>query len=363
MIDSEKKNILILIDSLERGGAETMLVNLLPSLNEIFNLILVTLNNESEFAEKETKTYAQYCLAHSSSKHYPRSIRRLKKIIQKHSPILVHAQLYVSTIIGRIATPHRIPFVFSIHSFLSKDAFEANKMSLYLERLTYNKRQAIISVSETVFKDYEAHINVKGRHFVLNNFVDKVFFEKNYDFEKHNLSAFKFVAVGNLKKVKNYKFLLRVIKEVEKKIPITLDIIGDGHSRNDLEQYINANKLPVNLLGSRSDVDRLLPNYDGLIMCSLHEGFGNAPVEAMAVGLPLILNDLEVMKEMSRGNALFYKSNDVESLAKILLEFRDSKGELLRLSEEGKLIARKFYSPDSYFLQLKNIYEELIVNK
>ena len=37
MIDSEKKKLLILIDSLKRGGAETMLVNLLPALNDFFH--------------------------------------------------------------------------------------------------------------------------------------------------------------------------------------------------------------------------------------------------------------------------------------------------------------------------------------
>ena len=98
-------------------------------------------------------------------------------------------------------------------------------------------------------------------------------------------------------------------------------------------------------------------------MCSNHEGFGNAPVEAMAVGLPLILNDLEVMKEMSRGNALFYKSNDVESLVQILLEFGKNKEDLIKLSEQGKLIAREFYSPDSYFLRLKSIYDVLMVEQ
>ena len=358
-----KKTIIILIDNLKRGGAEIMLVSLLPDLNKIYNVVLVTLKGDEEFTENEIKTYAKYNLDFKTFVDLPRSIGTLKRIIQHHSPILVHTHLFFSTIIGRLSVSNQIPFVFSIHSLLSKDAFEANKMSLHLEKFTYNKRQAIIIVSETVFKDYAAHINVKGRHFILNNFVDKTFFEKNYDFEKHNLSTFKFVAVGNLIEVKNYKFLLRVIKEVKDKVPITLDIIGEGDSRKDLEQFINAHKLPVKLLGTRNDVDMLLPNYDGLIMCSLHEGFGNAPVEAMAVGVPLILNDLEVMKEMSKGNALFYKSNDVGSLAQILSAFGDSKEELLRLSEEGKLIAREFYSHDSYFLRLKSIYDGLMTEQ
>ena len=81
----------------------------------------------------------------------------------------------------------------------------------------------------------------------------------------------------------------------------------------------------------------------------------------MAVGLPLILNNLDVMKEMSKGNALFYKSNDVDSLVQILLFFGDSKEELIKLSEQGKMIASKFYCPDSYFIRLKSIYDGLLI--
>lgn len=361
MINSKKQNLIIIIDSLKRGGAETMLVNLLPNLNESFNTVLVTLTNETEFLEEEITTSARYNLDHTSSKYFPRSISRLRKIVRKHKPDLVHTQLYLSTIMGRISISHKIPFVFSIHSFLSKDAFEANKMSLHLEKLTYNKNHAMISVSEAVFKDYSSHIKVKGQHFILNNFVNRVFFEKQYDFERRDLSPIKLVAVGHLKEVKNYKYLLEVIKEVKEKISVTLDIIGEGESRSDLENFISTHQLPVKLLGARMDVDMLLPNYDAFIMCSLHEGFGNAPVEAMAIGLPLLLNDLDVMKEMSKGNALFYKSDDVSSLAQLLLKFHDNKNVLLKLSEQGKLIARQFYSADSYFLQLKNIYKTLIV--
>lgn len=67
-------------------------------------------------------------------------------------------------------------------------------------------------------------------------------------------------------------------------------------------------------------------------MCSLHEGFGNAPAEAMAIELPLILNELDVMKEMSKGNALFYNSNDTSSLLKILLKLSNNKNSLFNLS-------------------------------
>ena len=141
--------------------------------------MLVTLTNETGFLEEEITTCARYNLDHTSSEYFPKSISRLRKIVRKHKPDLVLTQLYFSTIIGGISISRKIPFVFSIHSFLSKDAFEANKLSLHLERLTYNKNHAIISVSEVVFKDYAAHIKVKGQHFILNNFISRFFLKSN----------------------------------------------------------------------------------------------------------------------------------------------------------------------------------------
>lgn len=70
----------------------------------------------------------------------------------------------------------------------------------------------------------------------------------------HDLSSIKLVSVGNLLEVKNYKFLLQVMKEIKDKISVSLDIIGEGYLRNDLENFIDIYQLPVKLLGSRSDV-------------------------------------------------------------------------------------------------------------
>ena len=357
-----KKKILIVIDSLARGGAETMLVNLLKPLSEDYSIILVTLSSKIDFFENEIICDVRLCLNYDSMKGMLWAIMKLKKIIKKHKPDLVHCQLFWSTIIGRFSVPKSIPFIFSIHSQLSQDAFKANKFARILEKLTYNKRHNMISVSNAIFKDYATCIGIKGRHFILNNFVQEVFFKQQFYFSKQEFFSINLIAVGNLKTAKNYFFLLNVIKEIKNNIQIKLDIIGDGHLRIPLQEFIDQQQLPVTLLGQRNDVESLLPHYNLFIMCSFHEGFGNAPVEAMAIGLPLILNDLEVMKEMSMGNALFYESGNEQSLAELLLNLPKKKQELVSMSEKGKLIAKENYALEQYVKKLKNIYE-IVINE
>lgn len=352
-----KKIILIVIDSLGRGGAETMLVSLLKSLNEAYSIILVTLTSKLDFSEDEIICDVRLCLNYFSLKDIPKAVFKLRTIIKTYKPDLVHCHLFWSTIIGRLSVPKKIPFIFSIHSNLSKDVFETNKFLFILEKITYKRRHTIVSVSNATFKDYATHIGVKGKYYILNNFVQEVFFEQQFNFSKQDFFSINLVAVGNLRTAKNYFFLLHVIKEIKNNIQIKLDIIGDGNLRIPLQEFIDQHQLPVTLLGKRSDVETLLPHYNFFIMCSLHEGFGNAPVEAMAVGLPLILNDLEVMKEMSKGNALFYESGNEQSFAKLLLSLPYKKEELVRMSEKGKLIAKENYAPEQYVTKLKKIYE------
>ena len=165
-----------------------------------------------------------------------------------------------------------------------------------------------------------------------------------------------------MKHQKNFEFLINVINSIKDKIKIRLDIVGDGALKNKLQSIIDKNSLQVNLLGQTANVELLLPKYDAFVMSSFYEGFGNAPVEAMAVGLPLILNDLEVMKEMSKGNALFYESGNEQSLAELLLNLPNKKQELVRMSEKGKLIAKENYAPELYVKRLKNIYE-IVINE
>ena len=46
-----KKQLLVIIDNLKKGGAEVLLVGTLPALNDRYDVTLVTLTDGSDFAE------------------------------------------------------------------------------------------------------------------------------------------------------------------------------------------------------------------------------------------------------------------------------------------------------------------------
>ena len=83
---------------------------------------------------------------------------------------------------------------------------------------------------------------------------------------------------------------------------------------SDLEKdfvlkYCEDNNLDnVYFLGGRGDVPALLKVMDGFVYSSVHDTFGIAVVEAMAAGLPVVVNDYEVMKEVCGNLVTYFKS-------------------------------------------------------
>lgn len=77
-------------------------------------------------------------------------------------------------------------------------------------------------------------------------------------------------------------------------------IAGDGPSRGELEEQIagSAAKGNFRLLGSRSDVDRLLCAADLFVLYSDTEGMPVSLMEAMSVGLPCIASNLEGIAQL-----------------------------------------------------------------
>ena len=78
----------------------------------------------------------------------------------------------------------------------------------------------------------------------------------------------------------------------------------------------------VHFLGERKDVPAMLQHIDGFVYASVHDTFGIAVVEAIAAGVPVVVNDWEVMKDITDNGkwAFLYQTGDVDSCAKVLAE-------------------------------------------
>jgi glycosyltransferase involved in cell wall biosynthesis len=354
-----RPTIIHVIDSLGIGGAEILLVNTIPLIKNYEHIVICLMPKEDLKQSILHELKAFYQLGVKGKKDWVKAVFGMRKIIQSNRPALVHAHLQISSLLARMACPANVPLVFTIHSTFSEDAFRHNKLAVWMERLTVRKRHHLIGVSRFVIEDYSRFVPFKGSIHVLYNFIPKKFFkntQKNYSSIGPGL---KIIAVGNLKAAKNYPYLLDAFKLL-KDVPVSLDIYGDGPQRETLLKIIEENYLNVRLKGKSGAVDEVMQDYDLYIISSKHEGYGIAPLEAMAGGLPVMASDIPVLREVTAGNALFFDLNNSGDLVRKIKTVLEGKINLQDLALKGQLRAREIASEEGYIKNLNSIYQSII---
>jgi len=97
-------------------------------------------------------------------------------------------------------------------------------------------------------------------------------------------------SVGLLSPVKDHATQIDAFGAVLRESPdCCLLVVGDGSERGRLEQRAAPLQDRVRFLGHRKDVPELLRASDIYLQTSLTEGFSNAILQAMGVGLPVVV--------------------------------------------------------------------------
>lgn len=358
-----KKTALYIIDDLSGiGGAELMLIVPLKNIRQHYNIVLVTLVSDNFFAKNNYFVgHKQYCLEMKSKKDVLKSAKKLKEIIKENDVTLVHSFLYWSGIVARLACGRKTPYLFSLATVMTEHIYKHTWYSGYtrlLERTTYKKNHAVISPTKEVLADFNRSIGIKGSSIVLSNFVLDEYFKNSINYRLPP-KEIKFVAVGNIKAVKNYQVIIDAFQLLPN-YPVSLDIYGLGDLEGSQKWLIEKNGLAINVRGSHDKIFEVLPNYDVFVMSSFTEGFGISAAEAMAIGLPLVLSDLKTLREVTHGNALFFDPYNAQCLADVIKSIFEGKEDLKKLSEMGKSIAQENYSEEKYVKGLLDFYAKIL---
>lgn len=116
-----------------------------------------------------------------------------------------------------------------------------------------------------------------------------------------------FVTVGTIEPRKNHSFLLDLWAEMGPEAP-TLVIAGSrGWANEAVFRRLDAEPANVMEVSGLTDgaLTALIAGAQGVLFPSLAEGFGWPPVEAAAAGVPVVVNDLDIYREVM-GNIPIY---------------------------------------------------------
>jgi len=308
-------NILFLVNSFKRGGAERVIINLLnylPGLDPDLKLFLY-------FLEDAVNPYPVPDHVHlmkrkkrpkfQSTKFFniPVQASRLKTFTQENEIDLVLSFLsrsnYVNMIAKWLGSHHQVIMSErNTPSFVYSSSGIKDRINGLLIRKLYPHSFKIIAISQGVKNDLVNSYDISSDNIVViyNPIDTDVVMIKSKEKVDHKWLTDKsiktIISVGRLEKQKNHTLLINAFKIVSKNHPNTrLMILGEGTERKNLEKLTKELNLTskVCLIGLQDNPFAFVSKADLFVLSSDFEGFGNVIIEAMVCGCPVISTDCQ----------------------------------------------------------------------
>ncbi len=152
--------------------------------------------------------------------------------------------------------------------------------------------------------------------------------------------------VGALSQRKNVAGLVAVAIDLARRKRLHFRFVGPPNACSGAAaRSIPADVRPLITFRGYIDDDELYRLYAGarlLLFPSLYEASGLPPIEAMAIGCPVIVSDLPVMRERCGGAALYCDPHDHAAMAQRAIDLLEQPALARRLSVLGRIHATRF---------------------
>ncbi|MDQ6812918.1 MAG: glycosyltransferase family 4 protein [Bacteroidota bacterium] len=218
---------------------------------------------------------------------------------------------------------YRIPYVVSEQSTVYVDGRFDNmsRMRKAVCRWVFTKSASFHAVSNYLLNALQQKLRLKNKGVVISNVVDASLFYFN-----NNLTADRvtFVHVSNMTHQKNVEGMLQAFALVKKATPnFLLHLVGGLPC--SLRALIDELELASNVIirneRNYEEVAAIMQQSDVFVLFTRHETFGCVIIEANACGLPVIVTELEVTRELisENVNGVFVETENIKQLSDKIL--------------------------------------------
>lgn len=298
--DNLAKKVLFMVSTLTGGGAERTVSNLsqyFPNDYELDVLVNCKTENDYPFKGNIISLGMDYRVNKSTWYQIRAFVKRMKKLkeMRKHNHYDAVLSLIDSSSVANILTrKYGGKTIVSVRCVMStNDTFQYKYIVNPLVRVLYNKADKVVALSKGVEYDLRENFAIKPE--LLTTIYN------GYDISraaegvtKKENDVFTFISMGRLETQKGHWHLIRAFNElVKRKKDARLVILGQGSQKEYLEKLIDGYHLEgkVILKGFVKNTAEELRNADCFVFPSLFEGFGNALIEGLMAGLPVIASD------------------------------------------------------------------------
>jgi glycosyltransferase involved in cell wall biosynthesis len=315
----KKKTILHVIDALNVGGAQELLVLLAEKTSKsICQTLVCVLQPDITILPRITsKGVPVFCLNRIRPSivtplglvvYFYKSVRDVVSICRRYSVDVVHCHLsdaeFIGVLAGRLCRSGRVVSTVHYPDLLPKreSGDIRNFLRIAATRMIYHLADTVIAVSDDIAEklqevfglppskiktvvngiDVEAIHNTQPRPGILASVCA---------LPEHRIVA----SVGRLMPPKGHRYLVEAVPDLSRQFSrLKILLAGNGDLKCALEQLsqrLHAQGV-ISFLGSRCDIPDILAISEVFVLPSLSEGTSLALLEAMAAEKPIVATDI-----------------------------------------------------------------------
>lgn len=292
--------VLHIINSLAGGGAEKLMSELLPVLNkkvDCLELLVLTRHNDIYGRELKEKGIIVHYLSESEKIFNYNILKKLKQFDYSKFD-LIHGHLF--------PVQYYLPFISNCKTVFTEHSTTNRRRNAFfrpIEKFIWKRTDFVTFVSHSALNEFEGFLQIKdNKNVVIYNGIDINLINKFESISLRKLLNLKegdlvIVMTSSFKPEKDYATLLKAVQYDD---TIHLVLIGDGQNHNNVKDF--SNELDINnrvhFMGYRKNAVSYMKGADIVVQSSIKEGFGIAVLEAMACHKPVLVSDLDGLREV-----------------------------------------------------------------
>lgn len=368
-----KRNILFIIPTLDGGGAEKVLVNILNKMDYKKCNVTLILHCKSGIylkdINKNVKIKHIYNPNYFKYRYFHSIYYRVIMFLYNKFPKLLHKLIAGNRNDVEIAFLEGEPVKFLSNSsnkkskkiaWIHTDIKSFDRIRLKNSSKYYEKMDDIICVSNDAKKSFdEVYPQYTQKVSVIYNLIDIDNIREICDEDiTHKFKKNTIIGIGRLINEKRFDVLIKAHKLlIEDGIENELIILGEGSKRDDLESLIKNLEIErtVKLMGFKSNPYPYIKNADVFALSSDIEGFSLVVCESLVLGKSIVSTNCTGPREIldnGKYGLIYNKGSEFElkeNLKKVLLNKN------IRKYYENKSIERsKIFNADE---AMKEIYK------
>lgn len=348
-----------------KGGVEKYIEDLCLHLIRLGHTSDVCCLNTCVNSREKLKSHEKYKginiyrIPYKDLKYY-KIAPKVLKIVKDYDVIHIHGLGFFLDYLTTMKSFHKKPIILSTHGgiFHTKKIMPLKKF--YFNVWSKSKLKGVDKII-AVSKNDEKLFSKISKNVVF--IPDGINFE-TYSKIKRAPEKDTFLFIGRLSPNKRIDRLIEMIDILKDKIPdVKLYVVGQdwkGHKKI-LERMVKGKKLSKNVIftGEVSEKEKLnyLKKSEFFVSASEYEGFGISVLEAMATGLPVILNDIESFRNFVRNgeNGFIMDYSEKKETKNIIFKIK-KKNNFSQISNNAKKEAKK-YDWFNLVIDIENLYK------